>query len=277
MSFTVDPPMVLPVTNLSVSSLKLLANCPEQWHRKYILGEYLPPSGKMLLGSCAGAATTQHFAQVIDTGEGYTLEQVEDEFSTEWEDRVAREEVSWQGEDPGELKDSGIRALDAFHSTIIPKIVPVSVEREFLLNWPGIEWGFQGFFDLEEQLVDEFGEVIGVGVGDTKFGKKRSQWDADFDWQPSSYLYGRRAEGNPAPRFRFHVAVRTVKKPYAETVTTTRTNRQLDAFADRVFLAAQEIAWRAETETWSGAAPGAWMCSPKYCGYWSSCKFGGAR
>ena len=268
MSITIDPPTSLPVEKLSVSSLNLLARCPERWHRRYILREYEPPNGKMLLGSSVGAAEGQHYSQVIDTGEGFTLEQVQDEFSAEWDDRIGREDVDWGDDKPGDLKDSGVAALDAYHTQVAPLIIPVSVEREFNLTWPGVDWGLTGFLDLEEQD----GTVADLKVR----GKKLMRADADTDLQASSYLYARRAEGNPAPRFDFHTMVRT-KRPYAEVVTTERTDRQLDAFADRVFLAASEIHWRASNDAWSGAAPGAWWCSDKFCGYWASCPFGGAR
>lgn len=268
MSVTVDPPATLPVAHLSVSSLNLLTKCPESWHRRYMLREYEPPNGKMILGSAVGAAEGQHYSRVIESGEGLSLEEVEDEFDAEWEERIGREEVEWGDDKPGELKDSGVQAISAYHTTVAPSVVPVSVERGFNLTWPGVDWGLTGFLDLEE--------ADGV-VSDLKVrGRKLSPADADVDLQPAAYLYARRAEGNPAPRFDYHTMVRT-KKPYAEIVPTVRTDRQLDAFADRVFLAASEIAWRAENDAWSGAVPGSWWCSNKFCGYWSSCRFGGLR
>lgn len=265
---TVDPPQTLPVDHLSVTSIRLLARCPEAWNRRYILREYEPPNGKMLLGSSVGAAEGQHYSQVIETGEGYTLEQVQDEFSAEWEDRIGREEVAWGEDKPGELKDSGMLAIDAYHTNVAPLVVPTSVEREFNLTWQGVDWGLTGFLDLEE---------ADGAVSDLKVrGKKMMQTDADVDLQVDSYLYARRAEDNPAPEFRFHTMIRT-KRPYAKIVSTRRTDLQLDTFADRVFLAAAEIEWRAEREAWSGAVRGSWWCSRKFCGYWSSCRFGGLR
>lgn len=268
MTVTVDPVAQLPVAHLSVSSMNLLTKCPEKWHRRYILREYEPVNGKMILGSAVGAAESQHYGLVVESGEGLSLEAVQDEFSAEWDDRIGREEVDWGTDKPGELKDSGVLALDAYHTHVAPLVVPVSVEREFNLAWPGLDWSLTGFLDLEE--AD--GTVADLKVR----GKKLGQPDADVDLQPAAYLYARRAEGNPAPRFDFHTMVRT-KRPYAEVVTTERTNTQLDTFADRVFLAANEIAWRAENENWSGAVPGSWYCSQRFCGYWDSCKFGGAR
>ena len=268
MSITVDPPSRLPVEHLSVSSLRLFITCPESWRRRYMEREYEPPNGKMILGSAAGAAEAQHYGHVIESGEGLSTEQVLDEFSAEWEDRIARENVVWGSEKPGELKDSGIAALDRYHTLVAPSVVPVSIEREFDVSWPGLDWSLTGFLDLEE--ADD-------GVSDLKMrGRKLSLADAAIDLQATTYLYARRAEGKPAPAFRFHTMVRA-KQPYAEIVPTVRTDRQLDFFADRVFQVAQDMAWRAETGNWSGAVPGSWQCSEKFCGYWNSCPMGGMR
>lgn len=265
---TVDPPSILPVKHLSVSSLKLFIECPEKWRRRYIEGEYEPPNGKMILGSAAGAAEAQHYGTVIETGEGFTSEQVLDEFSSEWDDRVEREEVDWQGESPGALKDSGAAALDQYHTRIVPRIVPVSVEREFSVSWEGLDWDLRGFMDLEED---------DGGVSDLKMrGQKLKPEMAHSDLQASTYLYARQAEGNPSPEFRFHTMVRT-RQPYAEVVPTTRSGLQLTFFADRVFKIASEMLWRAENEVWAGAVPGSWQCSPKFCGYWNSCPMGGLK
>jgi PD-(D/E)XK nuclease superfamily len=265
---TIDPPARLPIDHLSVSSLKLFMACPEKFRRRYIEREYEPPSGKMILGSAAGAAEAQHYSTVIETGEGFTTDQVVDEFSDEWDDRIAREDIQWGADNPGELKDSGVAALERYHQDVAPEIVPVSVEREFRIGWDGVDWDLIGFMDLEE---------AGGAVSDLKMrGRKLSREDAAVDPQPTTYLYARRAEGNPASRFDFHTMVRA-KKPYAEVVPTVRTDRQLDLFADRVFQIANEMAWRAETDNWAGAVPGSWQCSQRFCGYWNSCPMGGLR
>lgn len=267
---TLDVPSVLPegLTHLSVSSLSTLAKCPEKWRRQYLERQYEPPSGKMILGSSAGAAETQHYAHVIEDGEGLTGEQVLDLFSDEWEERTSREDVDYGTDTPGALKDSGAAALGLYHSLIAPVTVPVSVEREFNVRFDECEWVLTGFLDLEE---------ADGAVGDLKMrGKKPNPADAKSDPQPSAYLLARRAEGNPASSFRFHNSIRT-KQPSAYVEETTRTDNQLDAFAARVLAGASEIEWRTRTDNWTGAPPMSWWCGERMCGYWSTCRFGGKR
>ena len=265
----VDPPSSLlgVVDALSVSSLNTLAQCPTRWRQRYVERIYEPTTGAQLQGKTIGAAEMQHFGQVMETGEGYSLEQVQDEFDAEWEDQ-ARDDIDWGGKKPGELKDKALLVLDQMHTTVIPDIVPVTVERKFELSWPGLDWTFLGYLDVEE---------ADGGISDLKVKASRvSQFAADYDPQATAYLFSQRAEEKPVGEFRFRVGVKAAT-PFAETVRTNRTSTQLDAFQDRVFLAANEIVWRLETDNWSGAAPGSWVCGPRFCGYWSQCPFGGRQ
>lgn len=247
----VDPPARLPVGYLSLSSLKQFQMCPEKWRRKYIEHDPEPSSGKMVLGSAAGAALAQHYGRQIESGVGISTEQVLDEFATEWEDRISREDVDYEKETAGGLKDSGAGALRVYHQQFAPAIAPVSVEREFELSWRGVEWKMTGYLDLED---DE-----GL-VRDYKMTNKRmSQGAADADLQADVYLTARRAEGNPAAGFRFDTMIRTAQ-PKAEIVVTERSELRLDRLTERVFALAREIEWRCDNDQWMGAAPMTWFC-----------------
>jgi hypothetical protein len=248
---SVDPPPRLPVDYLSLSSLRTFQMCPEKWRRHYIEHQPEPSSGKMTLGSAAGAALAQHYGLQIETGQGLSTDDLVDEFAAEWEDRITREDVDLEGELPGVMKDSGVAALRLYHAAIAPHVSPVSVERGFSLSWPGVEWKLTGFLDLE---------TADGAVADYKLsGKRMSELAARGELQPTVYLAARRAEGNPATGFAFHVMART-KQPTVEIVPAPRSERQLDLLTSRIFNLAKEISWRCETDTWMGASPMTWFC-----------------
>jgi hypothetical protein len=65
---------------------------------------------------------------------------------------------------------------------------------------------------------------------------------------------------------------------HVPVLPTRRTDAQLDAFVDRLFAIAAEMAWRTEYDVWDGIRePGSWFCSQKFCGFWDSCPYGGAH
>jgi RecB family exonuclease len=260
-------PRTLPVGNLSVSSITTFVRCPERWRRRYIEREYEPTSGAMLLGSAVGAAEGHAYQLQVGEEPRPSTEDVLELYADEFDLRADREEVDWAGAKAGEVKDVGVQAVKAYETAIVPSVTPVAVEREFQIDFDGVEWGMTGYLDLE----DDTG-----GVCDLKVRKsKLSLADAAVDIQPTTYLLARRAEGNPARGFDFHTMVKT-KTPYAEVVTTSRSDRQLDALVARVYRIAAEIQWRLETDNWAGAPPGGWWCSQRMCGYWASCAMGGA-
>jgi len=260
-----EPPVTLPVPNLSLSSVNLLRRCPEKWRRKYLLNDYEPPSGQMIVGGAAGAAEARSFQQKITSGEDLPIADVLDAYADEWHER-ATTEVEWGDQKPDKVRDTGQAALTVYHTDIAPGVRPTSSERKFTLRFPGLEWTFTGYLDIEEQ---------DGSVGDLKVkARKLSQADADTDPQVGAYLLARRAEAKPASEFRFHTMIRTAK-PAAEIVRTSRSDGQLDVFLHRIFAAAAEIHWRASNEMWDAAPPGAWWCSATACGFWSSCPFGG--
>lgn len=261
-------PRVLPVENFSASAINTYLKCPLKWKRRYVDREYEPPSGAMILGSSIGAAEGFADQLVVDGEPRPSTEDVLDLYAAEFDERADRGDVDWAGENAGDIKDHGVLAVKAYERDIVPSIEPVSVEREFQLTFDGVDWGFKGYLDLEE---------ADGGVVDRKVRKsKLGQADADGDLQPTAYLLARRSEGNPATGFRYHTLVKT-KTPYAEIVPTARTDRQLDAFIDRLYQIAAEIHWRLDADNWAGAVPGSWWCSHRFCGFYDSCPMGGAR
>lgn len=264
---TLDVPTRLPVDALSVSSINLFRRCPEKWRRRYVEREYEPPRAPMILGSAVGAAENHADQVLIDTGSRVSTDDVLDLYMDEFEERTTKEEVDWEGEQPGGVKDIGIQVIRAYEEEIVPTYTPVSVEREFYIQPEGVEWGFKGFLDLE---LDN-----GVVADRKVIGKKMNAEDAAKDTQATAYLLARRTEGNPAIAFDFHTTVKT-KKPYAEILSTTRTDKQLDAFVELLYKIAAEMHWRLENDAWGYAPPGGWWCSEKQCGFWRSCPMGGA-
>lgn len=270
-------PALTGMKHLSNSSLTSYWKCPERWMRRYILGEYEPASGAMIAGRAADAAETENYGLKLESKRDLELEHVLDLYSDEFEHEVERGDsgagIDWHDEKPGKVKDSGAGALSLYHRTVAPQISPLSVQRRFSIRFEGMRWDFTGYLDLEYRPAPR--RRKGAPVADLKLkGKRLSPADADADPQVDSYLAARRAEGNPAKRFDFHVMART-KEPTVELISTTRTDAQLDAFLGRIFYAAGEIAWRTEYEAWGYAPPGAWWCAERWCGFWKDCPGGG--
>lgn len=260
----------IPVGHLSLSSVRALHQCPERWRRRYIEREYERPNGAMTLGKVIGAAEAQSDHTWIESGEPLSTDDVLDAYASGFDLAAEEDDIDWSGESPATAKDSGVGAIRAYHRDVRPHMsTPIDAERESVIDVAhedGSTVEFVAYLDVET----EDGIVIDRKVK----SKKLAQADADKDHQPTAYLAARRAEGTPATGFQFHPMVR-VKQPYAESVPTTRSDAELDTFLASIIGAAEEIAWRSETDNWSYAPDGAWWCSAKSCGYWHRCPGGG--
>jgi hypothetical protein len=263
------PPTTLPVTALSASSVELFVRCPEKWRRRYIDHSYEPTSYHAVLGKSVHDAECQSDFEQIATGERLDTERVQDEFSDSFD--LGQEQVEdWEQTSPGQIKDKGVAAIEAYDRDVAPYLDPVEGEREVRIHLDGVEWTYMGYVDVENAdgtVVDR--KVTG--------GSGYSQAQADGDLSATGYLLARRAEGNPAESFAFHSLRHGLVVPKAETVTTTRTDLQMTAFESRLYRVASEIAWRVQTGNWDYAAPGTWWCSEKWCGYFHDCLGGGLR
>lgn len=266
---TLDPPRTLPVSSLSLSSIQTFLRCPEKWRRRYIEGEADFLGGPGVLGGAVGAAEVLNYGQKIDSGEDLPEAELLDAYADEFDYRCDCEPVEWGDDKPARLKDQGAKVLPVYHRLIAPTVTPKAVERGFVLEFEDVDWTFTGYIDVEQ--ADD--SLIDLKVK----GRAISQADADADLQPTSYLLAKRAEGEPAPGFRFHQLVR-VQHPepkHVQPVATQRSDAQLDAFVELVYRVAAEIDWRLANDCWSGAAPGAWWCGERWCGFWRDCEFGG--
>lgn len=266
----------LPVSALSVSSIRELRKCPERWRRRYVLNEYSPPSGPMLAGSAAGAAANATDHHYIGEGEFLDPAATLDVFSEEWDERLEREgeDADWGDDKPGTVKDLTAQALDLYANKLEDLPKPIAVEREARLVYEGIE--FVAYLDREQN---------DGSIADRKVsGKRAPAGSADADLQATAYMAVRRAEAEDGlasepTGFEFHRLIRQKKaiseQTAAEVEPTDRTNDQLDVFLAGLYGAAREIEWRMENDSWAFASDSAWWCSKKSCGYWSQCAGGG--
>jgi len=65
-----------PLQHLSHSSYSRFILCPEDWRRRYILGEKTAPTGAMFLGRQVDDAISHYYQHILDHRERLTVDQV---------------------------------------------------------------------------------------------------------------------------------------------------------------------------------------------------------
>jgi len=255
--------------HISFTQINMYLRCGEQYYRRYILGEKIPPSGNMIRGKSCHKAEEVNFKQKIETKIDVPIDNVKDIFSDEWE--RGKYEIAWSpeeldGDSPklaeDKFKDSGISLISAYHNEIAPNATPTYVEKDFLIEFEGDN--FKPLYGIIDRIDND--EI----VIDAKFqSKSPSENDAQKDIQLVAYQLGfEKITGHKPKKLRkeYSIATKIAKTKIQEIDAhdTERINRLLftlervmDAIGKGIFLP---------------ATIGHWCCDPRYCGYYKSCK-----
>jgi PD-(D/E)XK nuclease superfamily len=276
-----------PLAHLSHSSYNRFILCPEDWRRRYILGEKTPPTGSMFLGRQVDDAISAYYQHLLDHGERLSLDQVKDAYWDGWKAATETEReqlgIAWEAELREESAFKlGLDAIDLSFTELIPQLgEPVAVQRrvEYQLA-PGLEWSVLCYLDLETRRPAA-GEVVPAVVDYKVKATPLTQYKADHDFQPAVYLAGRWLESDPAGQFCFAQIAKPGarrKEIGASLITTSRTTGQLRGALVRMAQAARQIVACYERfgpdTPWGFADPSGWKCSARYCEAWASCPGG---
>src|ERR1035437_11105498 len=74
-----------PLQHLSHSSYSRFVLCPEDWRRRYVLGERAAPTGSMFLGRRVDDTISLYYQRILDHGERLDLDQLKDAYRDRWQ------------------------------------------------------------------------------------------------------------------------------------------------------------------------------------------------
>jgi putative RecB family exonuclease len=208
--------------HLSVTQIRMYLRCPLQYFFRYVCDLKIPPGGDMMLGRTIHSALQENYQQKIESHQDLPLDHVTDFFSDRWEQDTHETHFS-PDENSGKLKDQGIGLLTAYQKQISPRIQPVEVEREFLVDTGKTDLPLKGYIDL----IDDQGFII-----DHKTSKRSYQSDAaEKDIQLTAYaLAYRQLFGQEEKGVRLDAMIRN-KQPKIQQLSATRTQDEIGRFA----------------------------------------------
>ncbi len=270
----------LPLPYLSVSQVEQYLRCPQQYYRRYILGQRRPPGVAMVQGTGVHAALETGYRHVITEKTVPKLDMVLSSYSDSMDKGLA-EEVVWSDDedageaakDPGALKDQGVGLLTKWHTDKLPNVHPQSAEKSFITSFGDVP--IVGRIDLIDRIdlpADPAGEsslvemhpMLDAVVDSKVVGKTYPKGRVDASLQLSLYAH---ATGLPRQRYDFYCKT---KVPKLAEVSTTRDAQQI-RWAVSVF---NQVANAISAGSFPPTAPDSWICSPKWCGYHAQCRGG---
>jgi len=255
--------------HVSISQLNMFLRCGEQYRRRYVEGEIIPPSGSLVRGSCCHKGEEHNFRQKIGSQQDLPLADVLDVFSTAWEEQkysIAFTEDELAGQSPtkalGAWKDSGTALVKVYQEQVAPTTRPTHVEQGFTICFDG------GFPDLIG-FIDRI-DAATIIADQKHVGRSPSAGAVETDAQMTTYDLGFRAAFGRKPTELVRECAVATKVP--KTVVQ-RCGPRDDAALNHLLWRFEAFVAALEKGVFLPASNGHWCCSPKWCGYYHTCKY----
>lgn len=242
---------------LSASQLNTLLSCEAKFAFRYLHEIKVQPSGALTFGSSYDKALNTNYEQKIESKVDMKVSDVQDAFVTEF-DRLSPD-TDWKEENSEEVKDSGVKVLEATMEEITPLVQPIKVQGEYLQDIDGVM--VLGYTDVETETM----------VIDNKTTSRTpSAVSNDYLIQGTTYKI---MTGKP---IELHYGIRT-KKPGTKILQVDVTEDDINYVknlyktgAERKELIMEDMIKVIPNRSHN-------LCSKKWCGYWQMCelKYGG--
>lgn len=249
------------IDHLSYSSISTYLNCARQWRYKYVDKVETPGSDSLFLGSVFHKCV-EIYLQLKIEGQFQPLPEC-------WQAAWQQQQEQYQAQPDEATYQEGVRLTSQpeilkFVNALRPMITDEGpqIEKYIELHAPGVPVPVIGYIDM-----------IGVDGIPCDFKTANRSWSsskAQLELQPVFYLTALNQMGyqlNPDLKFRHYVFVKS-NPVKIEIWETTRTVKDMFWLLDTI----KEV-WRAiEAGVYPPTKPDNWLCSPRYCPYWATCK-----
>jgi hypothetical protein len=255
------------IQEIHQSMLNMALRCGEQFRRRYIEGEIVPPSIAVIRGKAVHKANEVNLAAKIKTGRDEPLEvlldAVEHTYFTEARGGIylARAEIPEKHKilENGLNQTIGLTRL--YHAEVAPEIAPVHVERKFVID-AGFSLPLAGMMDIEQaDTIDD------IKTSNAKWPETR----INEEIQPAFYSFAYEHEFGRRPWFKYHILIPYKGGPQRQLQKWRAEDADYSALRARILILERIL----RTGLFAPASPGAWWCQEKWCGYWMTCPYVG--
>ena len=257
---------------LHQSGLAMLQRCGEQYRRRYVEGERIPPGVAAVTGTATHRSIAANLACKMETGSLAPRDEAlcvaADSLTSVW-----AEGVRWQQEDldaagassekelQGRCKDRAVELSGCHYDQLAGRINPVAVERQWVVEIPGYAFDLAGTIDIQEANR----------IRDTKTSAKSLPASAaEKSDQLTLYALAAKVLDGAIPAELVLDGLISLKAgPQVQTLVTIRDDADMRIMLARIERATETI----EKGAFTPANQDSWWCSERWCGYAPTCPF----
>lgn len=257
--------------HISPSQLDMYFRCGEQYRRRYVNQEKLPPGIALIKGSSVHVAAEANHKQKIESHEDLPVDDLKEIAASEFENRYRTDGLMMTEEERGVGlrnilgggKDSAVKLTGVYAERIAPTIQPAFVEEWVRIPLLGYTHDLNGRIDV----IDDRGAVRDLKTASAR----KNQAEVDNSDQLTYYHVAvEKLTGKPPAKVQLDVVIETrAGKLDSQVLESTRDHNDRQVLANKLGAMLQGI----KAEVFLPATPGHWCCSPKFCGYWQTCPY----
>jgi hypothetical protein len=255
------------IDSIHQSTLSMALRCGEQFRRRYINGEIIPPSIAAARGTGLHKANEVNLKQKIkskkDLDANTLKDAARDAFLYNLKNGVflPKEDQSAAKKLINEGLNQCLDLTELYRNDVSPKIQPLEVERPFKIDI-GLELPIAGRIDHEQT-----GEVDDLKTTTRAWAENRINKEV----QPIFYSMAHEREFGTRPQFNYHILIALKRSSRHQIQSRTCADSDYRALIYRL----QAFLRMYKAGVFPPAEVGAWICSPRWCGYHSTCPYVG--
>lgn len=265
---------------INQSKLAMFQKCPEQYRRRYVENDIVPPPFAFIRGTAVHKGAEHNFSQKVESFVDLPRGEIIDKAVTTAQEKIANEGIALaEGETREVVINEGekqiVRLAGLYADEVAPSYQPIAVEQKIEAVFEGRgarrDIALHGTLDVIAHFANDKENRAPI-IPDLKTKSKRGTQD-EYDRSLQATMYAM------LYRTHFHASAAAVvfeelvdkKVPERVTFMTNRGDDDFNALLRTVEAVSDSI--RAGAFPGAYGQFGAWWCSKESCGYWRTCPF----
>lgn len=253
------------IKSIHQSTLNMAFRCGEQFRRRYLMDEIIPPGIAAGCGTGVHAANEANLKHKIITEADMPLDDMKDAardgYVRAFRNGVflSKDDISAKKRLLNEGLNKTLRLTELYKNEVAPHIKPKEVEREFLID-VGLPLPLAGKIDIEQD-----GRVDDLKTSGIKWPEGR----INKEIQPIFYSFAHEKETGIRPEFYYHILRDLKSGPQLQVQSLKPTDEHYKALFEKINMFCKML----KAGIFPPAEPTSWICSEKFCGYYHDCKY----
>lgn len=255
--------------HISPSAVDMYLRCGEQYRRRYMLGERLPPGVALIKGSAVHRAAEINYRQKITTHADLSVRDMQEAAAEHVQATVKSDGLMLAPDEAtrgasrieGEIIDRAVALTTEFADRVAPTVMPILVEQFVTVELPNHTHNLVGRLDVAD-VADKIRDL-------KTSGRRKTQDEIDRSDQLTFYgIAFERLTGREPAGVVLDVLL-DQKRTDVQRLESARTTKDKQVFLNRL----NAVLVGVNRGNFPPAAPGSWTCSPRFCGYWWTCPY----